>query len=42
MQEVAQKRKPTKVPAVVKEMRIVSKKRKGELKSGRKKVNLDF
>ena len=35
------KRKPTKPSAVAKEIRIVSKKRKGEIKSGRKKVNLD-
>ena len=33
------KRKPTKPSAVVKEIRIISKKRKGEIKSGRKKVN---
>jgi ribosome-associated protein len=33
------KRKPTKPSAVAKEMRIISKKRKGEIKSGRKKVN---
>jgi ribosome-associated protein len=33
------KRKPTKPSAVVKEMRLISKKRKGEIKSGRKKVN---
>ena len=33
------KRKPTKPSAVVKEMRIISKKRKGEIKLGRKKVN---
>ena len=35
------KRKPTKPSAIAKEIRIVSKKRKGEIKSGRKKVNLD-
>jgi len=35
------KRKATKPSAVAKEMRIVSKKRKGEIKSGRKKVNLN-
>ena len=37
-------RKPTKPPAIVKEMRIVSKKRKGEMKSSRRKVypNTDF
>ena len=33
------KRKPTKPSAAVKEMRIITKKRKGEIKSGRKKVN---
>ena len=33
------KRKPTKPSALSKEMRIISKKRKGEIKSGRKKVN---
>lgn len=33
------KRKPTKPPAIIKEMRIISKKRKGEIKSGRKKIN---
>ena len=33
------KRKPTKPSAAVKELRIISKKRKGEIKSGRKKVN---
>jgi len=38
------KRKPTKPSAAVKEMRIISKKRKGEIKSGRRKVkpNTDF
>ena len=35
------KRKPTKPSAAVKEMRIITKKRKGEIKSGRKKVNLN-
>jgi ribosome-associated protein len=33
------KRKPTKVSAKVKEMRIITKKKKGEIKSGRKKLN---
>ncbi len=33
------KRKPTKPSALVKEIRIITKKRKGEIKSGRKKVN---
>ena len=33
------KRKPTKPSAAVKEMRIITKKRKGEIKSGRKRVN---
>ena len=33
------KRKPTKPSAIVKELRIISKKRKGEIKSGRRKVN---
>ena len=33
------KRKPTKPSAVVKEMRIITKKRKGEIKAGRKRVN---
>lgn len=33
------KRKPTKVSAKTKEMRIISKKKKGEIKSGRKKLN---
>ena len=33
------KRKPTKPSAISKEMRILSKKKKGEIKSGRKKVN---
>ena len=32
------KRKPTKPSAAVKEMRIITKKRKGEIKAGRKKV----
>lgn len=35
------KRKPTKPSAAAKEMRIVSKKRKGEIKQGRKKVSID-
>ena len=33
------KRNPTRPSAVAKEMRIISKKRKGEIKFGRKKVN---
>ncbi len=33
------KRKPTKPSAVSKEIRIISKKRKGEIKSGRRKMN---
>ena len=33
------KRKPTKPSTAVKEMRIISKKRKGEIKAGRKRVN---
>ena len=32
------KRRPTKLPAAVKEIRILSKKRKGETKAGRRKV----
>jgi len=33
------KRKPTRPSAAAKEMRIISKKQKGEIKSGRRKVN---
>jgi ribosome-associated protein len=33
------KRKPTKPSAAAKELRIISKKRKGEIKSGRKKLH---
>jgi ribosome-associated protein len=35
------KRKATKPSAAVKEIRIISKKRKGEIKSGRRKVNVN-
>ena len=35
----AKKRKPTKPSALVKEMRIITKKRNGEIKSARRKIN---